>query len=446
MLHNIDDMNSYFSICSNKLFWMKEIFMHPNLSAAWKKCYFFETCSRNELLRVQDAKLKGLLFHAATTVPYYKDFFAEKGISVDKLTLADFPIIEKKDIRGHEQEFVSKSKGLSKIIWSRTSGSTGEPFRFGRSEFDYAYATLWRGMLRYGIRPGDKRVLVKGVDESTSVSLKTKIKRWIYGVLNRCIVVDAHFLAKSKDNILKELYRIVKYKPVYIHGYANSIYLLARTAEENGIALNKLNIKAVVTESEKCHDFQRELIGRVFNAPVVENYGCVEFGMIAQPARDGLMCINEDHVVVETLNDGSAVFTNLDEYAFPLIRYKNGDELKLGEVHNQLSYRTINEISGRKTETIKLPNGGSLHGFIPMYPISKHVNWMTAYQIYQPDLHTLKIRIVPSREEFPQEIKTQIISEMRTIVGNDMVLKFDFVDEIPLSKRGKRLFIVSDVV
>ncbi len=83
---------------------------------------------------------------------------------------------------------------------------------------------------------------------------------------------------------------------------------------------------------------------------------------------------------------------------------------------------------------------------LPMYPISKHVNWMTAYQIYQPDLHTLKIRIVPSREEFPQEIKTQIVSEMRTIVGNDMVLEFDFVDEIPLSKRGKRLFIVSDVV
>ena len=80
---------------------MKEIFMHPNLSAAWKKCYFFETCSRNELLKVQDAKLKGLLFHAATTVPYYKNFFAEKGILIDKLTLADFPIIEKKDIRGH---------------------------------------------------------------------------------------------------------------------------------------------------------------------------------------------------------------------------------------------------------------------------------------------------------------------------------------------------------
>ena len=162
-------MNTYFSICSNKLFWLKEIFMHPKLSAAWKKCYFFETCSRNELLKVQDAKLKGLLSHAATTVPYYKNFFAAKGIPIDKVTLVDFPVIDKKDIRGHEQEFVSEAKGLPKIIWSRTSGSTGEPFRFGKCEFDYTYATLWRGMLRYGIRPGDKRVLVKGVDESTYV-------------------------------------------------------------------------------------------------------------------------------------------------------------------------------------------------------------------------------------------------------------------------------------
>ena len=60
------------------------------------------------------------------------------------------------------------------------------------------------------------------------------------------------------------------------------------------------------------------MIERVFHAPVVENYGSVEFGMIAQPAKDGRLCINDDHVYAETTLEGQAVLTNLDEYGFPL--------------------------------------------------------------------------------------------------------------------------------
>jgi len=418
--------------------------MHPGVNRAWRMCAACDTLSRTELESIQRAKLQKVLVHAATTVPYYKRYFEQHPISVETLQLTDFPIIEKKDIRGHEDEFLS-DKPSGRVAWSRTSGSTGEPFRFGRSEFDYTYATLWRGLLRFGIRPGDKRVLVKGVDETPNLSLKTRIRRKLYGWLNRCIVVDAHFLAKSEANIVAELNRIMKYRPDYFHGYVSSIYLLARTAEEKKIDLASLHVKAIVTESEKCHPFQRELMERVFKAPVIENYGCVEFGMIAQPATDGAPCINEDHVVVETDDDGNAVFTNLDEFSFPLIRFRNGDQMSLGPVHNSLPYRTIAKIDGRKTEMIRLPNGGALHGFIPMYPISKHTRWMKAYQIYQPSIDKLIIRIVLSNSMLPNAVRDQILSEMREIVGSDMIIEFEFPESIPLTKRGKRLFICSDV-
>lgn len=438
-------MKTYFSICSSKLFWLKETLMHPGLNRAWRACFPVEGYSRRQLEHLRDSKLERVLRHAATTVPYYRDYFAQISVDPAKVALSDFPVVGKSDIRGNEERFVSSARGMPKISWSRTSGSTGEPFRFGRSEFDYAYATLWRGLLRFGIRPGDKRVLVKGVDEAVHVSLGTRLRRWVYGIVNRCIVIDAHFLAKSEENVLRELRRMLSYRPKYIHGYANSIYLLARTAESKGIDLSAMKVKAVVTESEKCHDFQRELLERVFAAPVVENYGCVEFGMIAQPAKDGAMCINEDHVVAESLADGSAVFTNLDEFAFPLIRYRNGDEMKIGASHPTLPYLTVGELSGRKTESIKLPNGGALHGFVPMYPVSKHSKWMNAYQIYQPDIRTMIIRIVLSQGELPDEVRSQIQSEMRAIVGDGMEIRFEFPKDIPLTRRGKRLFIVSDV-
>lgn len=438
-------MKSYFSVCSSKLFWLKETMMHRGLNRLWTKCFTVDSYSRSDLERLRDEKLKHVLSHAATTVPYYKDHFARTGVDPSKATLNDFPIIEKKDIRGHEDEFVSTAEGMPKISWSRTSGSTGEPFRFGRSEFTYTYATLWRGLFRFGIRPGDRRVLVKGVDEAAHISLTTKIRRWIYGLINRCIVIDAHFLARNDANIIRELNRLVAYSPKYLHGYVSSIYLLALTAEKHNIDLASLKVKAVVTESEKCHSFQRELIERTFAAPVVENYGCVEFGMIAQPASDGLLCVNEDHVLAETTPDGSAVLTNLDEFAFPLIRFKNGDEIKLGGRHSALPYQTIAQVAGRKTETIKLADGGSVHGFVPMYPMYKHFKWMKAYQIYQPELRILIIRIVLSGESLPVDVHDQILSEMREIVGNEVDIKFEFLNDIPLTKRGKRLFVVSDV-
>ena len=413
--------------------------MHRNINRVWRECASVETMRPESVQRCSAEKLASVLRHATETVPFYANL---KGRNV---TIADFPVIEKKDIRGREEEFVSSTADKSKISWARTSGSTGEPFRFGRSEFDYTYATLWRGMLRWGIRPGDKRVLVKGVDETATTSWRTKLRRMIYGWINRCIVVDAHFLAKSEANILAELRRIMAYRPRYFHGYVSSIYLLARTAEEHGIDLTALGIKAVVTESEKCHSFQRDLMERVFKAPVVENYGCVEFGMIAQPAADGTLCINEDHVLVETDENGNAMITNLDEYAFPLIRFRNGDLLETGAPSHELPYKTISKLEGRKTEMIKLPQGGALHGFIPMYPISKHAKWMNAYQIYQPSIDKMIIRIVLSKGELPPEIKDQILSEMRGIVGDIIKIEFEYPEAIPLTKRGKRVFICSDV-
>ncbi len=437
-------MKSYFSVCSSKLFWLKETIMHRGLNRQWAKCFPVDSYSRSELELLRDEKLKHVLSHAATTVPYYKNYFARAGVDPSKVTLNDFPLIEKKDIRGHEDEFVSTAKGIREISWSRTSGSTGEPFRFGRSEFTYTYATLWRGLFRFGIRPGDRRVLVKGVDETVHISLTTKIRRWIYGLINRCIVIDAHFLARNDANIIRELNRLVAYRPKYVHGYVSSIYLLALTAEKHNIDLASLKVKAVVTESEKCHTFQRDLIERTFAAPVIENYGCVEFGMIAQPAKDGRLCINEDHVRIETDQDGAIILTNLDECGFPLIRFKNGDRVTIGGVHAELPYRILTSVEGRIAETIHLPQGGVVHGYMVMYPISKHVKYLREYQVYQPDIDHLLIRVVES-EPLPHEIEMQITNEMRDIVGDNLKLEIQKVQSIALTKRGKRAFVCSEV-
>ena len=439
-------MKSFYSLCSMKWFWLKERLVHLRLDECWNESGGLDQASREDVVRIRDEKMHRVLVHAAKTVPYYVEYFRSRGIRAEDVKLDDFPIMSKADYRGRESDFISSDFKVSSLWRSRTSGSTGEPFVFYKSPsaFDYTYANLWRGLIRFNIRPGDRRAFIKGVFESAMPSGKDRLKLWVKGLLNRCIFIDAHFLSVSEKNVERALARILRYKPGYFHGYASTIYQLAQYVESHGIDVSRLPLTAIVTESEKCHDFQREVMERVFKAPVVENYGCVEFGMIAQPAQDGKLCINEDNVYVETTETGEAVYTSLNEFGYPLIRFRNGDMLKIGEVHPLLPYRTIAELDGRKTEMIKLPQGGALQGFIVMHPLYKHSTYLKAYQIYQPDLTHLTIRMSVWRE-MPNEIIIQIKSEMQNLVGPQVEISMEFMEKIPLSKRGKRLFICSDV-
>lgn len=394
-----------------------------------------------------ERKLARLLRAAARDVPFYRDLVRRGVIDGKNPRLEQFPILGKRDIRGREDLFVSSRYDVARLSASRTSGSTGEPFRFYRDpgEFTPTYIDLWRGLARQGIRRGDRRALVKGVDEHPDLSLATRLRRWLYGVVNQCIVIDAHFLACSERNVRQALRRLRRYRPDYLHGYVSSIDLLAATAERLGMRMDDLGLRAVVTESEKLYDFQRERIGRVFGCRVAENYGSVEFGMIAQPDAEGNLCINEDHCLVEVDADGSAVLTNLDAYAFPFIRFKNGDCLTLrAKKRSSLPYREIERVDGRVADAIRLPGGGNLQGFVVMYPVSKHMRYIQAYQVRQMQLEALEVLVVPLEgKSLPEAIREQIVAEMHDIVGDGVSVCVKEVSEIPLTKRGKRRFVVS---
>ncbi len=429
------------------LFLLKEWVLHP-----WSfdsRMMALDGVSPEGLRALVERKLNRVLRAAVRDVPFYRQLAEAGTIDAANPQLAQFPILEKKDIRGREDLFISDRYDKRRLSVGRTSGSTGEPFCFYHAsrEFDVTYVDLWRGLARLGIHRGDRRVLVKGVDERPNTSWMVRARRYIYGLINHCLVIDAHFLARSEANVRVALARIRRYRPVYLHGYVSALDLLAMSAERWGIPMESLGIRVVVTESEKLYDFQRERIMRVFGCPVAENYGSVEFGMIAQPDVAGNLCINADHVVVEVDANGAAVLTNLDAYAFPFIRFRNGDCLTLCQKKRSvLPYPEIERVDGRVADTIRLPDGGSLQGFIVMYPISKHMRHVQAYQIRQERMDALDILVVPQTAEgLPEPVRKQMLTEMREIVGPEMKLRIRVVSEIPLTKRGKRRFVVSEL-
>ena len=95
--------------------------------------------------------------------------------------------------------------------------------------------------------------------------------------------------------------QIRKFRPTYIYGYTSALDKLAEYIE----AHDKVDfpVKVVFIAAEQLYDFQRQRLSRVFNAPVANEYGCVETGSIAYECPAGSWHLLLEHNYVEFIND-----------------------------------------------------------------------------------------------------------------------------------------------
>jgi phenylacetate-CoA ligase len=91
----------------------------------------------------------------------------------------------------------------------------------------------------------------------------------------------------------------------------------------------------VFVTSERLYDHQREVISRVFGAPVANGYGGRDAGFIAHACPSGSMHITAEDIVVEIVDEHGNVLPHgtaarsssptLQRSDFPFIRYRTGD-------------------------------------------------------------------------------------------------------------------------
>ena len=222
---------------------------------------------------------------------------------------------------------------------------------------------------------------------------------------NRTLLIDA--FSQDAGITARAIERIERFKPVYLHGYVSPLYALARRLADSGRRIG--GIRAIVTDSEKLYDFQKEAMQRAFECPIIEQYGCLEAGVIAARDPRGVMRINEDHVIVERLEGGEAAITSLSRRACPFIRYKNGDLIELDEqVAPSLPYRSISSVTGRAMERIALVRGGHVNGFVLIFAISPHLSYIRRFQIHQTKVDEFKVRCVVG-SPLPGEVRQTIV-------------------------------------
>ena len=190
---------------------------------------------------------------------------------------------------------------------------------------------------------------------------------------------------------------IDRYRPEIVVAYVDPLVRLAEWMLANGHRPHRPC--AILTGAEALSAAQREVLERVFHAPVYNTYGCREFMLIASECerRDGLH-VNADQLLLETVaadadGDTDVVITDLHNYGMPFMRYRNGDlataDTRRCECGRGLPM--LKRVEGRTLDALHSRDGHRLPGeFFPH--LMKEFEGVVRFQVVQHSLDSLTCR------------------------------------------------------
>jgi phenylacetate-CoA ligase len=414
--------------------------------------------SFKKLKKYQEEKLKKLIIFSYENVPYYYHLFNKLNLKPDDIChiedLQKLPILTKEIIRKCQKEFIPSNIKDLKFVNMSTGGSTGNPLRYRLSK-DAEMLSTALGFANWGYadyKLGDKMVTIAG--SSLVPKYKSKIKMRLRAMMmNNKSFSSFDLNEKNMNKIIKELNR---FKPKYIRGYASSIYLLANYIKDNNIKID-FQPTGILTTAEVLHDYQREIIEKIFSCEVFNQYGLNDGGISAFECKkhnglhiDMIRAIME--VVdnrgnqLESNKEGIILATDLYNYAMPFIRYATGD---LGILSNNRcncgrDLPLLKKIVGRVSDFIYSPNGNKIHGEFFSH-IFGRIDWVKQFQIIQNDVNQLIIKIIPDNKELINKKDIEKLKKIVILRTGDIKINIEIVDYIASTQGGKWKFIIRTV-
>ncbi|MGH7506010.1 MAG: phenylacetate--CoA ligase family protein, partial [Longimicrobiales bacterium] len=364
---------------------------------------------------------------------YYRRVMDAAGIRPEDVrTLADlrsFPVLERSQLREAPEELLSSDGRTRRLRWQRTNGTTGTPVRYARCEDSraWAWASIYRFYRWMGVRPGDPRLVLWG--ERDFVAPATAMRR-----LSRRMWRETRLVAyqTSDADIDAQARAAARTRVVLLRGYASAVYRFAERAGALGIRIPTL--RAVTTTADALLPAMRRTIEDALGVPVFDQYACGEVigGAYECEARRGLHVV-EEHNVIEVDapggEEGDILMTDLDNFAMPLIRYRNGD---------QGAFETTPCACGRASRRLQTPIGRAAE--IVILPDTQRLNRtffkrffnqfqeVRTYQIAQTGAERYEIRI----EEGEARDRAELEQGLRGHFGTAVELRFRYGPIAPL--------------
>lgn len=427
------------------------------ISRAWHFLNQSQWWEADRIEGYQHKKIEDLLHHAYNNVPYYGEVMRKAGISQSELKnyqcLKHLPLLDKGIIRENYSRLCSDNISQYQTKESSTSGSTGESLFFLVDETNgkCRRVSTFRNFEWCGISPFDRQALLWGArfDEPSRKNISDRIKLWTRPVL----FLSSYDLSES--TMADYVKQLQAFRPKLFISYPSPMERFAEFCMDRKVYLPAL--KAIICSAEQLFDHQRKTIEKAFGVPVFNRYGCREFGDLAQECdeHNGLH-VNVERAYVEILDEngspcppenlGELVITDLENYAMPFIRYRIGD-MAAWSNHTCPCGRglpLLERIEGRAFDLIKTKSGQYLSGTFWTL-LLRHISQnIVSFQVRQERIDKIEILLKTMSGKL-SEASEQTLRYGIADKAPNLQVNIKYVHEIPLTKSGKRRFVVSSV-
>ncbi|MFF0827513.1 phenylacetate--CoA ligase family protein [Brevibacillus sp. NPDC003359] len=409
-----------------------------------------------EALHVQQReKLVNLLDHVIRNVPAYTALALDwsKMREMPERFLQRIPVLTKAHFRQNADHYMSQGLQTSRLIGNRTGGSTGEPTHFylDRPTVERYEAARWLGLSWYGIRIGDPCVMIWGSPLELNAQ-QARRYRWKERWLKNRLMISAYEL--DERQLEANLRLIREFRPVYLYGYASALHSLATMMLRRGMSLG-LPLKAVVSTAESLHEHQRQTIAQAFHAPVVNEYGARDGGIIAYQCKAGSMhafsgnCYLEvvdpiTHIPLYKGQPGALLVTDLHNTVMPRLRYQLGDIAALSDsaCSCNLPFPLLSTIDGREDDMFLSLSGQYVHGHYFNH-IVRNMDSFRTFQIVQHEPERLSLRLVKEPERFLPADEAKLLAGIRQALGQ-VSIHVSYVETIPSASSGKTRYAIRE--
>jgi phenylacetate-CoA ligase len=223
--------------------------------------------------------------------------------------------------------------------------------------------------------------------------------------------------------------------------------------QQSGIEI--WNPKLIQVTSSPISLVQKDLLSKVFHAPICDQYGSCEVRWIAQSCpQDCGLHVNVEHVhlefvdgknrMVEPGHYGRTLLTNLEDTVFPMIRYENGDRGRYLKDSCQCG-RTlplIDSVKGRESESFTLPSGKTINGEYLTTIFDEVPELVRNFRVIQHRDMSITVESVLASAECRNKVE-KVVGMFAGKIGNEVSVKCRFVDSIA-DDRGKLRFIIRE--
>ncbi len=404
-----------------------------------------------EALRaLQLRKLRRLLEHAFRDVPYYRKMFNELGATPSDIRtlddLAALPLLDKGIIRERFDALVARGF-RGRLLTNWTSGSSGSPVSFlvSREKECLGNAAKLRARRWWGLDIGDRELHVWG--NARELRNTSRVRQAKDRLLNLA-VVSAYDLSEQGIERLQRLLR--RFRPRSVYGYPSAMATFARALLGRGEDVASCGVEYVITTAESLLDADREVIGRVFGAKVLVEYGAHDgCAVIAHDCPCGRMHTTDELVYLEFLRDGrpvpdgetgEIVLTVLDSFGMPFIRYRIGDLGRRGAPGCSLGrgLGSLEALEGRVSELLYTAGGVPVPALFLTNSL-KRAPGIADFQVEQHTLRRFTVRVVRGAGYGPDS-EAWVERVFRERFG-DVEIGFECVGEIPVGSSGKKQWV-----